>query len=358
MAAERVGNLQGACPARVPGVRRVAVLRCGGLGDLVTAEPALAALRAAYPAAEVTVLGSEQHRALVECRPGPWDRFVPVPPSPGVRSGADGPDAPADVLAAFCAAQRAYGYDLAVQLHGGGRNSNRLLLRLGARVTVGAATPDAPRLDRVLPWSDYQSEVLRWLEVAELAGAPLVRLEPRLAVTAADGDAAAAALPQGLDLAAAVAVHPGATDPRRQWPAERFAAVADALAARGATVLLLAAGADAGTATEVAARMRTEAVVLPAVPIGGLLAILAGSAMMLGTDSGPRHLAEAVGTPTVSVFPQLTLPGFGPLRRRWHRVAAPWPGSGPDPASVAAVPLEAVTGLAVGLWDELRERSR
>lgn len=130
-------------PPVIEGVRRLAVLRANGIGDYVVAEPALAALRAAYPDAEITLLGAAHTRPLVQDRPGPCDRFVEVPLTTGVRVGPD-PDAAPEVMAAWCAAQRAYGYDLALQLHGGGRNSNALLLRLGAATTAGAATPNAP----------------------------------------------------------------------------------------------------------------------------------------------------------------------------------------------------------------------
>src|SRR3954470_13507792 len=125
-------------PARVAAVRRLAVLRANGLGDYVTCEPALTALRATYPEAEITLLGARHHRALVEFRPGPCDRFVAVPLMPGVRAGS-APDASAEEVAAFFDEQREVGYDLAVQLHGGGRYSNPVVRRLGARVTAGAA---------------------------------------------------------------------------------------------------------------------------------------------------------------------------------------------------------------------------
>jgi hypothetical protein len=63
----------------VPEVRRLAVLRGGGLGDLLVPEPAVSALRVAYPDAELVLLGAAHHRALVEGRPGPVDRLEPVP---------------------------------------------------------------------------------------------------------------------------------------------------------------------------------------------------------------------------------------------------------------------------------------
>ncbi|MGX5656672.1 glycosyltransferase family 9 protein, partial [Geodermatophilus nigrescens] len=155
--------------APVPGVTRIAVLRANFLGDLVLTLPALEALRAAYPDAEVTYLGAPWHPGLLEGRPGPWDRVVVVPPWPGLR---DEPGADRGSLAVrrFLAEQRAEGYDLAVQLHGGGGNSNPLVAALGARVTAGARDTGAPPLDRWLPYAHDQHEVLRCLDVVGLVG--------------------------------------------------------------------------------------------------------------------------------------------------------------------------------------------
>ncbi|RJK93886.1 glycosyltransferase family 9 protein [Vallicoccus soli] len=306
----------------VPGVRRVAVLRSGGIGDYLNAEPALTALRAAYPQAEITLLGAAHHRPLVEGRPGPCDRLEVVPAVPGVRAG-DGPDAPGEEVEAWCAAQRARGYDLAVQLHGGGGNSNPLLLRLGARTTAGTAAPGAPRLDRTVPWSPYQHDVLRWLEVAAAAGAPAVRLEPRLALTEDDLRRSREALPDGEPF---VAVHPGATEPRRRWRPERLAEVGDALAAEGARVVLLGSPAERPLTAQVAAAARSDrwTDLTGAVDLRGLLGLLARADLLLGNDSGPRHLAAALGTPTVAVFTSANAVDVAPLTRTWHRTAVSW----------------------------------
>ena len=99
-----------ALPGREPAedVRKTAVLRAGGLGDFVFTLPALEALRAAYPGAEIVLLGGPVQAALVEGRPGPADRAVLVPPSTGV----NGPDTGVDEddeeeLAEFFARMRA-----------------------------------------------------------------------------------------------------------------------------------------------------------------------------------------------------------------------------------------------------------
>ncbi|SFP76669.1 ADP-heptose:LPS heptosyltransferase [Geodermatophilus dictyosporus] len=352
-----------AAGALVPGVERIAVLRANFLGDLVLTLPALAALRAAYPDAEVTYLGAPWHPGLLEGRPGPWDRVVVVPPWPGVR---DEPGASRDSaeVRRFLAGQRAEGYDLALQLHGGGGNSNPLVAALGARVTAGARDAGAPALDRDLPYAHDQHEVLRCLEVAGLVGAVPVELAPRLALTPADAAAADAVLPAGP--APLVALHPGAQDPRRRWPAGSFAAVADALAAEGVHVVLVGSGADDRQAAD-AIRAASSAPLLDLVgrlPLGALAGVLARCRLVVANDSGPRHLAEAVGTATVGVFLERNLLNAGPLGRRRHRVAVstrtdcPVCGTdqrrsrcGHDRSLVAGVPVGTVVAAALELLE-------
>lgn len=349
-------------------VARLAVLRSGGLGDLVGAEPALAALRVAYPAAEITVLGAEHMRPLVADRPGPWDRFVAVPLVPGVRGGA-GPDAIPAEVEAWAAEQAAYGYDLAVQLHGGGGNANPLLRRIGARVTAGPAAPGAPRLDVHVTWTPFHSDSLRWLEVAAAVGAPPVRLTPRLVTTSYERAAAADVLgPDTYARERYAAVHLGATDPRRCWPPERFAAVADALSEQGARVLLVGSADDrARGAALVAALTRADAVVdlTGRLSLGQLLGVLERCDLLVGNDSGPRHLAVALGTPTVGVFTSANLLDVSPLERTWHRVAVSWASRcevcglpyrdgdcGHGATVLGDVTSDEVAGLALDLWQQ------
>ncbi|GAB3314222.1 hypothetical protein GCM10027451_28940 [Geodermatophilus aquaeductus] len=306
--------------ALVPGVERIAVLRANFLGDLVLTLPALAALRAAYPDAEITLLGAPLHAALLDGRPGPWDRVVVVPPWPGVRD-APGASRDGNEARAFLAGQRAEGYDLALQLHGGGGNSNPLVAALGARVTAGARDAGAPPLDRWLPYCSDQHELLRCLEVAGLLGAVPVTLEPRLAVTPEDASAADGVLPPGPE--PLVALHPGAQDPRRRWPAECFAALAETLAGEGARVALVGTGEDDRRAAD-AIRAATTAPLVELVgrlSLSALAGVLARCRLVVADDSGPRHLAEAVGTATVGVFLERNLLNAGPLTRRQHRVA-------------------------------------
>ncbi len=274
------------------------MLRANRVGDLVFVLPALEALRARWPGAELVLLGCRWHAPFLAGRPGPVDRVEVVPPSEGVNA-LDGPPAGEAELEAFFARMRAERFDLAVQLHGGGRFSNPFVARLGAARTAGLRAEDAPGLDVEVPYVYWQSEVLRGLEVARALGCPPVDPAPRLAVTEADRADAAPWTPAG----PFAVLCPGASDGRRRWPPRRFAAVGDALAADGLRILVAGSADEDAVVDAVVTAMDAPAEALAgAVSLGGLVALLAGAAVAVTNDSGPLHLAAATGTPTVGVY--------------------------------------------------------
>lgn len=308
------GTFVGEQGEKFAGVERIAVLRGGGLGDVMFAMPAITALAAAYPEASITLLSTPAAVALLRDRPGPVTEVVELPNAEGVRPGPEDPEQTAE----FLARMRQRRFDLAVQVHGGGRYSNPFLLELGARHTVGTRTPDAAALERNLPYVYYQQEMLRALEVVGLAGAEARDLEPRLTVTDAER-AAAREHRTGQPL---LTIHPGATDPRRRWPAERFAEVARRAAAAGWQVLVVGDAGDVGAAEQIAAGGGVS--LAGQLSLSELLGVLAESDVMLGNDSGPRHLALAVGARTVGLYWLGNLINAGPMGRGRHRVQLSW----------------------------------
>ncbi|MEU4565700.1 glycosyltransferase family 9 protein [Micromonospora sp. NPDC023956] len=314
-------SLLGPVTGHVPDVARIAVLRANALGDFIFVLPALDALRAAYPGAELVLLGAPWHAKLFRDRPGPVDRVLVVPPAAGIR-GRD-PGEPESAMDDFLAAARAEHFDLALQVHGGGANSNPIVSGLGARVTAGLRAEDAPPLDRWLRYVYYQHEVIRYLEVAALVGAPATTVLPSLPVTGADRAEARAVL--GEPVRPRVALHPGATDTRRRWPAERFAEVARELATDGYEVLVTGTPGEQEVVDRVVAAAGVP--VRPQVgtlSLGALAACYADCALVVSNDTGPLHLAAAVGTPTVGVYWVGNLINTGhPLRRR-HRPIMSW----------------------------------
>ena len=323
----------------VEGVERLGVLRASALGDFVQALPAFEALRATYPQAELVLVGTPMHAVLVANRPGPIDRVIPLPigalwhtgralTRDGIRAApiTDTPSQirPADILATL----RAERFDLVVQLHGGGAETNPVASALGARVTAGAVAPGARPLDRSIPFVHYQSETLRALEVVGLVGARPVTVEPRLAVTAADRAASAGVL--AADRRWAI-LHPGATDPRRRWAPDGFAAVGDHLVRRGLSVAITGAGdQEARAARAIAMAMGTPPTVLvDRLSLPALVGVVARADVVVANDTGPLHLAGAVGTPTVGIYWFGNLVTGGPPFRARTRPLIAWQPSCP-----------------------------
>lgn len=357
-------------PAPHPWIGKIAVLRANGIGDFLFALPALEALRHAYPDAEIVLLGADWHQRFLQGRPGPVDRVVAVPPGAGVREEPGLPTDPG-AIETFFAAMQAERFDLAVQMHGGGRHSNPFTRRLGARLTIGLKTPDALPLDRVVPYVYFQSEVLRYLEVVSLVGARPVRLEPRLPVLPSDLDESLRVVPD-VPGGPLVVLHPAASDPRRRWPAVKFGQLAAALASSGARTVVVGVSPDADLVAEVVrASHGTAEDACARLSLPGLAGLLSRAAVVVSNDSGPLHLAAAVGAATVGIFWCGNLINAGPFTRSRHRPFLSWrlhcPVCGTDttrsacvhrPSFVADVPLEEVLGAARDLLDDARSHAR
>ncbi len=349
-------------PELIDGVRKIAVLRAGGLGDAIFTLPALWALKETYPEAEITLLGGPLQTGLFSGGRGPVTRAILVPPSTGVNGPDTGVDEDQEELERFFAQMREERFDLALQMHGGGGYSNPFIRRLGARVTAGTRTPDAPPLDRTVPYVYYQSEYLRHLEVASLVGARTADLEPRLPVVERDLAETGDALPE--NSVPLIALHPGAGDERRRWPAGKFSTVGDALAEEDVRVAVVGVEEDRSLISEVIDGMNYEAFNLCGrLSLKGLAGLLSRCDVVVSNDSGPLHLATAVGAATVGIYWGPNLINAGPPTRNRHRPVLSWrpdcpvcgvnffDGDGCEHAAsvVADVPVEEVAGSALDL---------
>jgi len=99
----------------------------------------------------------------------------------------------------------------------------------------------------------------------------------------------------------------------------------------------------------------------------GLVGLLARAALVLGNDSGPRHIAAAVGTPTAAVFTYANLADVAPLDRAWNRVLVSWHGGcevcgmrvldgwcGHGASATHDVPEAEVRDMVLDLWEQTR----
>ncbi len=283
--------------------KKIAVLRANALGDFIFCLPALQALRETFPDAEIVYLGKAWHKEYVNGRPGPVDRVEVILPYPSVGGAEDIHPDKEQMEDFFCRMSREE-FDIAVQMHGGGYNSNPFLLKLGAKLTIGFKTPNAAPLDINIPYVACFSEILRYLELVSRLGAKTKQIEPVIRVTEQDLDEAYTVLkPVGNNHFAVV--HPGATDLRRRWPAENFAAIADFLTEQGYRVCLTGAEFEQGLLENVLSHITHQSGIINLcgkISLSGLTGVLSLAGVMVSNDTGPLHLARALQIPTVGIY--------------------------------------------------------
>lgn len=287
-------------------------LRALKLGDLLTAVPALRALRRAFPDHEHLLVAPAWLAPLVD-HLGVVDRLVPSATDPFAPGGPAG--RVHDLLPPV---------DVAVNLHGRGPQSTDHLRRLrpGRLVAFdsGRGTP---------MWRAEEHEVERWCRLLSESGIPAdpsdLRVDPSAGRSA-------------LDAAGATLVHPGAASAARRWPAERWAQVIRALA-RSGSVLITGGPNEVELAQEVGslAGLPDSAVIAGETGLLDLLALVASADRLLCGDTGAAHVATAVGTPSVVLFGPVPPSLWGPPSAAGRHVAL-WAGRRGDPHGAAVDP--------------------
>mgnify|MGYP002621449843 CR=1 FL=1 len=289
----------------------VLALRALGLGDLLTAVPALRALRRGFPDAQL-VLAAPAALAPLVARIGAVDRLLPVP------SAVQAPPGPLPTATRPPA--------LAVNLHGRGPQSTEALRRLRPARLWSYGTPAGP------PWREDEHEVDRWCRLLAWYGCAADRDDLYLDTGA----------PGAHPRSGPVLVHPGASTDERRWPADRFAAVARALAERGWPVRVTAGPAE----RELAARVATAAglpatAVATSMSLDALTDLVASSPLVICNDTGVAHLATACRTPSVVIFGPQPPSRWGPPPNGRHRVLwCPPDARDPDPRPHRISPAE------------------
>ena len=284
--------------------RRIAVFRALQLGDLLLAIPALRAIRTQFPYAEITLIGLPWAASFARRFSRYIDRFVEFAGYPGIAEVEVVPERTQQ----FLAEQHAYSYDLVIQMHGSGQASNSCVLAMGGRMTIGYypennSSVAVPTL--AAPYPDDAHEIERNLGLARLLGCH--DIDPRLEFPLFKEDyAEAARLLYRLPRADRpwIGIHTGASSPARRWPVEYFVRIADTLANRfHAQVILTGGHAEETTVQTVVHHMKTPCVNLAGeTSLGGLAAIISELDLFISNDTGPAHIANAVDTPSITIF--------------------------------------------------------
>jgi ADP-heptose:LPS heptosyltransferase len=279
-------------------IREVLVLRLDRIGDLLMCFPALQALREALPGARVRLAVGTWAEELA--RRAPVDEVL-VWSAPWVGRAAEGAQ-PLPALLRSARRLASERVDLAVDLQGDVRAA-WLMWLTGARMRVGYAnTGGAYLLTRVVPLDETVSWVeqnLRAVAAAVGQRSPVVRSTPLR-----PGDAELGRRLLGELARPIVGIHPSGGRRIKQWPVARWVALAERLAAAaGASFVVTGGPGDAALAGELAAAIGAPVRNLAGqIGLMEMLALVSQLDLFLSPDTGPMHVACAVGTPSVSVF--------------------------------------------------------
>lgn len=271
--------------------RTLLVLRPLGLGDFLTGIPAYRALARAFPAHR-RVLAAPAALAPLLRAAGAFHDLLDAAPLARLR------DAPTPI-------------DVAVNLHGRGPQSHRVLLQLRPRALLAFAHRDVPESRGGPRWCADEHEVQRWCRMLRAHGVL--------------GD------PTDLDLripdqpsfgSGYLLIHPGAASVARRWPAERWAAVARHERAWRPVIVTGGPG-EAALSAEVALRagLPPDDVHAGQHDLLALAALVRGASLVVCGDTDVAHLATALRRPSVLLFGSTAPALWGPPpERSWHRV--------------------------------------
>lgn len=342
----------------IDGVQSIAVVRAlGGIGDVLCVVPALKRLRALAPDARITYIGRPQIEGVVARYPALVDRFLAFSGFPGV---PEHPFDPAALTAWLEARAREERFDLAIQLHGSGSVTNVFTGLIGAKRQVGYHVPGLWAPDAASPpFPDALAEVARWTALIDTLGVSGTDDALEFPVADTDRDAVRSMLPPGRY----TVVHAGASDPRRRWPVDRFAAVADALAGQGLTIVLTGTADEADAVAGVANAMSASSISLCGrTTLGQAAALIEGATIVVTNDTGTSHIAAALAVPSVVIFIASDPARWAPANAALHVAVGggvnDLPIGSTSPRREAVYPsVEAVRDAALRLTDDLDARA-
>lgn len=283
-------------------MNRILVLSIRAIGDMVLATPAIRALKEAFPAASFTVVCEKFSAEVFEASPRiaeliPIDRRAlrgrPILEQLGMN------------LRWFRAVRRTP-FDAAVDLFSGPRSAQMAFVSR-APVRVGESVRSR-RFYYTRP-VDVEHRGRHLVEQKMQIVAPLtgeVRIPaPEIFLRDEEREDAARVLARGPGGSGGpfAGLFPGAGWVHKMWPADRFAALGDRLAANGFRVVVIGGPMDADACRRVAGAMSPRPMVLSGLPrLRDAMAVIERMSVFVSNDTGPMHIAAALGCPTVGLF--------------------------------------------------------
>ncbi len=276
------------------------MIKLSSLGDVIHTLPTLEALRGRYPQGHITWLVEEAHAPVVAGHPA----LDEVWRLPRIRLGK--PGGMGDLSGAWQVARRlrAKPFDLVIDLQGLLKSAVWVALARSPRKLGYDRTRELsylPLTERLRPFDPEAHAVWRYLNVARHLGAPAGPPRFRLGLKM-PGDLGRL-ISSGLKRPLAI-IHPGARWPTKLWPAAHWARLAEWLTRdQGFQVVITGSLGDRESAQEI-----VEQTTGPLLNLAGrttlaeLAALLQQARLAVTTDTGPMHLAAALGTPVAALF--------------------------------------------------------
>ncbi len=272
-------------------MKRILVIRLGALGDFFLSFGPFAAIRQRHPADEVTLLTTAPFAALA--RRAPWFDRVEVDARPGWWN----------LPGVLRLRRQLRGYDFVYDLQTSGRSAQYFRLAgfpPWSGIAAGCSHPHAN------PQRDFIHTLERQREQLEMAG--LREFPPPDLSWLLRRPALELPGPYALLVPGAAPGRPG-----KRWPAERFAVLAALLAAERLVPVVAGTAGEAGLAATIRAACPAAIDLTGQTGLAELAGLAAGAAVAVGNDTGPMHVAAAVGCRCVVLFsadsdPALTAP--------------------------------------------------
>ena len=306
-------------------MKRILIVRMSALGDIVHALPVLVALRRAWPDAQVDWIVDDAYASILSLAEGLHRRVI-VRASTSAKATVDKTASRPQESVSFGGGMayldavrflRAQQYDVALDLQGLIKSAVWAKLS-GAKRVIGF---DRAHLREPMAASFYSETVVPFdaphviqknLSILSALGLPPGAVELPLHPAAAAATTAAIAAAGGATKYAVL--NPGAAWPNKRWPAERFGALAAQLRARtGLRTLVTWGPNERDLAERVVAASDGAATPAPPTAIADLAVIMRDAALVVSGDTGPLHIAAAMGTPLVGLY--------GPT---WPERNGPW----------------------------------
>ena len=297
-------------------IRKIAIFRALQLGDMLCTVPAFRALRAAFPEAQITLLGLPWAASFVNRFSTYLDQFIHFPGYPGL------PEQPFDSQQweVFRQQIQDENFDLVLQMQGNGNIVNEMLREISNGTLAGFhSSGNYKKSDTFIEYPNGISEIEKHLLMLENLGISSKGTDLEFPVSSREiENLKALRLP--VSDKKYVCVHPGSRGSWRQWPPSHFACMADLCFGMGYKIIVTGTNDEAEITEKVISLMDCPAINLTGkTGLGEIGELIKNAALLISNCTGVSHIASATKTPSIVISMDGEPERWGPLNTKIHK---------------------------------------